>query len=514
MADVKISQLPAVVTITPSTDVAPLVSGGVTSQATAQQIVNAGLASPSAIGGTTPNTATFTTVDANVIQATNATTGLQFNTSSGTLVAAIGTNRGALFNSAVTIGGNVALQSGSLSLQGSISVPAWGTTGVRYANLPATLTDTTSSGTVAAAYTNAFNGNTIAASNPVTFTVYTGSYFKQPIAGTNVTFGTSYALGADSIFSASNITGTTVNASTGNYTNLNASGSLITNYAQVSLKGLTSGNSLLMSGAGATNNPELILTFNDAASTANLNITSVGGTSTATVLTIQGNGTGLWNFDVLGNIFPNGTTPSTTMTSGFLSLPAAAGVPTGTPAVANAKNVPLYYDTSNDQLFAYNNVNAAWNGVALGPQIGLFRASAASIPNSTDTVVLLQNQDALIGKNISYNSGTGAFTNTGGSTIYVQVSYTVAWDNASSTGNRSQWIAVNGDVSTSRYGMQDITSTGADYDVFSGSTVIPLNSGDYFQLYCWQNSGGSLTQGGAFGGMATGYSTRLQFSVL
>ena len=64
MANVKISGLPAATSVTAGTDVAPLVSGGITTKATPQQIVNAGLVSPGAIGGTTPAAITGTTITA------------------------------------------------------------------------------------------------------------------------------------------------------------------------------------------------------------------------------------------------------------------------------------------------------------------------------------------------------------------------------------------------------------------------------------------------------------------
>lgn len=85
-----------------------------------------------------------------------------------------------------------------ISLSGNISAPAWTTSGLRISGIAATLTDTTSTGTVAAAYTNALGGNTIAASNAVTFTTYITAFFREPIAGTNVTFGARFALGAES----------------------------------------------------------------------------------------------------------------------------------------------------------------------------------------------------------------------------------------------------------------------------------------------------------------------------
>jgi hypothetical protein len=98
------------------------------------------------------------------------------------------------------LAGATTIASASFGLSGNISAAAWTTNGVRYKNVAGTLTDTSSSGTVAAAYTDLWSGNTIAASNAVTFTNYYGSYFKNPVAGTNVTLTNTYALGADSVY--------------------------------------------------------------------------------------------------------------------------------------------------------------------------------------------------------------------------------------------------------------------------------------------------------------------------
>lgn len=90
----------------------------------------------------------------------------------------------------------------SFGLSGNISAPAWGTAGVRYKNVSATLTDTSTaaSATVATAYTSVWGDNTIAATNTgVVFTNYFANYFKDPVAGTNVTLTNKWALGADSL---------------------------------------------------------------------------------------------------------------------------------------------------------------------------------------------------------------------------------------------------------------------------------------------------------------------------
>jgi hypothetical protein len=98
-----------------------------------------------------------------------------------------------------TLNGKTTVAGASFGLSGNISAAAWTTAGIRYANVTATMTDTTSSGTVAAAYTDIFGGNTVAASNATTFTNYYGVYIKVPVAGTNVTLTKAWALGADSI---------------------------------------------------------------------------------------------------------------------------------------------------------------------------------------------------------------------------------------------------------------------------------------------------------------------------
>ena len=91
--------------------------------------------------------------------------------------------------------GNTSIVSGSFGLSGAISVPAWTTSGVRYVNIAATLTDTTSSGTVALAYTDNWGGNTVAASSATTYTNYYTMWIGVPTAGTNVTFTNKWSMG-------------------------------------------------------------------------------------------------------------------------------------------------------------------------------------------------------------------------------------------------------------------------------------------------------------------------------
>lgn len=64
------------------------------------------------------------------------------------------------------------------------------------------------------------------------------------------------------------------------------------------------------------------------------------------------------NLDVA--LGPSGA--ATGMTSGFPYIPAAAGAPTGTPT-ARTGYVPIYYDSTGNNLYAYN--GGAWKKVAL-----------------------------------------------------------------------------------------------------------------------------------------------------
>ncbi len=73
------------------------------------------------------------------------------------------------------------------NLGSSISSAAWTTSGIRLKLPSVTLTDTSSSGTVAVAYTNLFAGSTIAASSSTTFSDYYNVWFDLPAAGSNVT---------------------------------------------------------------------------------------------------------------------------------------------------------------------------------------------------------------------------------------------------------------------------------------------------------------------------------------
>jgi excisionase family DNA binding protein len=97
---------------------------------------------------------------------------------------------------------SVSLVSASFGLSGAISGPGiFGTNGIRNKNVDAVFTDNTASGTIANNYDSVWGGNTLASGSglPATITNAYEAYFKNPVAGINVTLTNKYALGADSL---------------------------------------------------------------------------------------------------------------------------------------------------------------------------------------------------------------------------------------------------------------------------------------------------------------------------
>lgn len=144
-----------------------------------------------------------------------------------------------------TDGTSLAIASGSLTMSGNISSAAWTTNGIRFKGVAATFTDTTSSGTVSAAYTNVYGGNTIAASNVTTFTDYYTTFINAPIAGTNVTLTNRWALGIGgnlklgSDASGTNQAGTAVTVGGSRGTGTGAGGSIVFQVAPAGSSGST-----------------------------------------------------------------------------------------------------------------------------------------------------------------------------------------------------------------------------------------------------------------------------------
>lgn len=114
-----------------------------------------------------------------------------------------------VLGAALSAAGNK-LTPASLTSSGAVSSTAWTTSAIRVRWGSATVTDTSSTGTVPAVYIDAHKAPTIAAQNAgVTFTNAFTVYCENPVAGSNVTLGSAWALGADSLKVNGNATATT-----------------------------------------------------------------------------------------------------------------------------------------------------------------------------------------------------------------------------------------------------------------------------------------------------------------
>ena len=103
----------------------------------------------------------------------------------------------AVFDTSPTFNTGVTFNAAPITISGNISSAAWTTSGIRIKGAPGTLTDTSSSGTVATAYTDVLGGNTIAASSSTTFTDYFTTFMKDPVQGSNVTLTNKWSLGLE-----------------------------------------------------------------------------------------------------------------------------------------------------------------------------------------------------------------------------------------------------------------------------------------------------------------------------
>jgi hypothetical protein len=208
------------------------------------------------------------------------------------------------------------------------SVAAWGTGGVALVQSAATFTDTSTTSLITDVRMNVFGAQTFAASNVITATTLYGTYFTDPVAGTNVTATAKYAIGADSI----RVT---------NGTNLVASGG---NFAQIAT-GTTTGQLVLgnasMTGAITIGQSTVSQTTNIQAgitasgSTKTINIGTNGASGSNTQITL-GAAAGSSNVNLSNNttltFISNGFNTSL-IGSGSASQSVAYSLPPAAPAV-------------------------------------------------------------------------------------------------------------------------------------------------------------------------------------
>ena len=372
MANIKITALPANTSVTPGSDVLPLVSAGVTTKATPSQIVNATLLAPGPIGSTTPGSANFTTLNvANTISGAGFSNYLASPPPIGSSSANSGRFTTLTVNGSTTL--NVGLNGLLLSTSGVVSAA---TAGVNYA--PAT------SGT-SILYGNGsggFSGVTIGSG--LTFSSGTLSATGGGGSGTV----TSVGLSLPNIFNVTNSPVTTTGTLTG---------ALATQTANYVFAGPTTGSAAVPTFRSLVASDIPALSYAPATTGSSiLYANGSGGFSSVTV------GSGL--------TFSAGTLASTasggTVTS--VSVVSANGL-AGT--VANASSTPaITLSTSITGLLKGNGtaVSAAVSGTDYAPATSgnsiLYGNGSGGFSNVT------------IGSNLTFSSGTLSATGGGGMT--------------------------------------------------------------------------------------------------
>lgn len=227
-----------------------------------------------------------------------------------------------------TLSGGLTMNGAAITLSGNISASGiFGTGGIRIKGVAATFNDTTSSGTVAAAYTDTLGGNTLTATGATTITDYNTVNIQPATASTNVTITRKHSLGIlDSTNATSSITGAFVVAAAYGTTatsvgigggNINAGG-LITGGTVTSAGAFTAGSTITQTSNSATafeSGP------NGATNPVFRLVNSIG--SQADGVSVQGNAAGA------GTTF---TALSSGSNSGFIFTPKGTGSTAGSPA--------------------------------------------------------------------------------------------------------------------------------------------------------------------------------------
>jgi hypothetical protein len=128
----------------------------------------------------------------------------------------------------------------------------------------------------------------------------------------------------------------------------------------------------------------------------------------------------------------------------------------------------------------------------------------------TDTatrVVFNTVSDSVNTTGITYDgsSNPGRFTNTSGATRVFTVSTTVEFNQTSTAGHRIAWILKNSNERVAQQSQVAATQnggTGNETTVLNLSVPIVLDNNEFFEVWSYQDSGGTLTigAGGDFGG--------------
>ncbi len=124
------------------------------------------------------------------------------------------------------------------------------------------------------------------------------------------------------------------------------------------------------------------------------------------------------------------------------------------------------------------------------------------------------NSKGSIGLTYDAGAAAGRYTNNSGSTKVYYVEWQVNFG-PDPVGSRMTWLWNNSGPgipnNTQKKQGVVITTTNNDYTVVSSSTIVVLDTGEFFEIWAWQNSGQELQLGGPVGiRIDSGYSNIIQ----
>jgi hypothetical protein len=381
MANIKITALPANTSVTPGSDVLPLVSAGVTTKATPSQIVNATLLAPGPIGSTTPGSGNFT-----ALNVANTVSGAGFSNylASPPPIGSSSANSGRF--TTLTVNGSTTLNVGLNGLlQATSGVISNATAGVNYAP-PTSGTSilygngsggfsgvtigsglTFSSGTLSATGGGSGTVTSVGLSLPSIFTVT-----NSPVTTTGTLTGALATQTANYVFAGP----TTGSAAVPTFRSLVASDIPALSYAPA-----TTGSSILYAnGSGGFSSVTVGTGLSFSAGT--LASTASGGTVTS-VSVVSANG-------LAGTVATSTTTPAITLSTSITGLLKGNGT-----AISAATAGTDYAPATSGSSILYGNGSGGFSNVTIGSNLtfasGTLSATGgggmtypgAGIPNST-----------------------------------------------------------------------------------------------------------------------------------
>jgi hypothetical protein len=127
--------------------------------------------------------------------------------------------------------------------------------------------------------------------------------------------------------------------------------------------------------------------------------------------------------------------------------------------------------------------------------ISYYNASAQSINASADVVITVNSG---IFKSygtvpIAYNSGTGVFSNTSGTTIVLSISWNFGLVNGAFINSTySGWITPPASYSIATIASMSIPATSGQTISLNGATILVLTSGETFNITARHNAGAAI----------------------